>query len=34
CLAACAGAPMMVVDGHYHENLTVEKVDKLLDELE
>ena len=34
CLAACAGAPMMVVDGHYHENLPVEKVDKLLDELE
>ena len=34
CLAACAGAPMMVLDGHYHENLTVEKVDKLLDELE
>ena len=34
CLAACAGAPMMVVDGHSHEHLTVEKVDKLLDELE
>jgi len=33
CLAACAGAPMMVVDGHYHENLTIEKVDKILDEL-
>lgn len=33
CLAACCGAPMMVVDGHYHENLTPEKVDKILDEL-
>lgn len=34
CLAACCGAPMMVVDGHYHENLTMEKVDKILDALE
>ena len=34
CLAACAGAPMMVVDGHYHEKLTTEQVDKLLDGLE
>ena len=34
CLAACAGAPMMVVDGHYHEKLTLEKVDALLDGLE
>lgn len=34
CLAACCGAPMMVVNGHYHENLTIEKVDKILDELE
>ncbi len=33
CLAACCGAPMMVVDGHYHENLTLEKVDEILDEL-
>jgi len=33
CLAACCGAPMMVVNGHYHENLTPEKVDKILDEL-
>jgi NADH-quinone oxidoreductase subunit E len=23
----------MVVNGHYHENLTIEKVDKILDEL-
>ncbi len=34
CLAACCGAPMMVVDGHYHENLTPEKVDEVLDGLE
>jgi len=33
CLAACCGAPMMVVDGHYHENLTPEKVDAILDGL-
>jgi NADH-quinone oxidoreductase subunit E len=33
CLAACAGGPMMAVNGHYHENLTIEKVDRLLDEL-
>jgi len=33
CLAACAGGPMMAVNGHYHENLTVEKVDRILDEL-
>ena len=34
CLAACCGAPMMVVDGHYHEKLTPAKVDALLDGLE
>ena len=34
CLAACAGAPMMMVDHVYHENLTPEKVDKILDNLE
>lgn len=33
CLAACCGAPMMVVDGHYHENLTTERVDAILDGL-
>lgn len=33
CLAACCGAPMMVVNGHYHENLTIEKVDEILDKL-
>ncbi len=34
CLAACCGAPMMVVDGHYHEHLTPAKVDQILAELE
>jgi len=34
CLAGCVGAPMMVVDGHYHENLTPDKVDQILDGLE
>ena len=34
CLAACCGAPMMVVDGHYHEHLDVEKMDTILDGLE
>ncbi len=34
CLAACAGGPMMTVDGHYHENLTPAKVDGILDALE
>ena len=33
CLAACCGAPMMVVNGHYHEYLTPEMVDKILDGL-
>ncbi|PZQ14029.1 MAG: NADH-quinone oxidoreductase subunit NuoE [Rhodanobacter denitrificans] len=33
CLAACCGAPMMVVNGHYHENLDAAKVDEILDEL-
>ncbi|MFA7594007.1 MAG: NAD(P)H-dependent oxidoreductase subunit E [Thiohalobacteraceae bacterium] len=33
CLAACVGAPMMTVNGHYHEHLTIEKVDQILDEL-
>lgn len=34
CLAACCGAPMMVVNGHYHENLTPAKADEILDGLE
>lgn len=31
CLAACCGAPMMMVDHVYHENLTPEKVDEVID---
>jgi NADH-quinone oxidoreductase subunit E len=34
CLAACCGAPMMVVDGHYHENLDADSLDKILDGLD
>ena len=34
CLAACCGAPMMMVDHVYYENLTGERVDKILDKLE
>jgi NADH-quinone oxidoreductase subunit E len=33
CLAACVGAPMMMVDHVYHENLTPEKIDAILDQL-
>ena len=34
CLAACKGGPMMQVNHVYHENLTPEKVDEILDGLE
>ncbi len=34
CLAGCCGAPMMMVDHHYFEHLTPEKVDEILDGLE
>ena len=30
CLAACIGAPMMMVDHVYHENLTAEQLDEIL----
>ena len=33
CLAACCGGPMMMVDHVYHENLTEEKVDRILEQL-
>jgi len=33
CLAACTGAPMMMVDHVFHENLTTGALDKILDEL-
>ena len=34
CLAACTGAPMLMVDHVFHENLTPEKIDRILDELQ
>ena len=34
CLAACCGAPMMMVDHVYYENLTPEIVDRVLDGIE
>jgi NADH-quinone oxidoreductase subunit E len=34
CLAACCGAPMMMVDHKYHENLTKDQVDEILDGLD
>ena len=33
-LAACCGAPMMQVDHKYYENLTEEKIDKIITEIE
>jgi len=33
CVAACCGAPVVVINGHYHEKLTPAKVDELLDGL-
>src|SRR6187431_517802 len=33
CLASCGTAPMMQVDKKYYENLSIEQVDKILDEL-
>ncbi len=34
CLAACGGAPMMQIGDEYHENLTRDRVDAILDSLE
>ena len=34
CLGACGGAPMMQVDKDYHEFLTAEKIDKILEGLD
>ena len=33
CLGACGGAPMMMIDETYHENLTTEKIDQILAQL-
>ncbi|MEO7066992.1 MAG: NADH-quinone oxidoreductase subunit NuoE [Rhodanobacter sp.] len=34
CVAACACAPVMTVNGHYHERLTIAAIDEILDGLE
>ena len=34
CLAACGGAPMMQIGHKYYENLTVERVDQILESLD
>ena len=34
CLGSCGTSPMMMVNDTYHENLTVEKLDALLEGLE
>ncbi|MDN5870339.1 MAG: NAD(P)H-dependent oxidoreductase subunit E [Nitrococcus sp.] len=34
CLAACSNAPMMLVDEEYYTDLTLEKVDEILDKLD
>lgn len=34
CMAGCCGAPMAVVDGHYHEKLDFKKLEAILDGLE
>ena len=33
CLGSCGTAPMMQINFDYHEDLTIEKVDKILDSL-
>lgn len=34
CLAACTGAPMMMVNHKFYENLTPTKIDQILDSIE
>lgn len=31
CMGACGGAPMIVINEDYYENVTIEEVDRLLD---
>ena len=33
CMGSCGTAPMLVIGDEYHENLTLEKIDKLIDNL-
>jgi NADH-quinone oxidoreductase subunit E len=34
CMGACGGAPMVAVGEEFYENLTLEKLDKLIDSLQ
>jgi len=34
CLAACVGAPMMMVDHKFHERLTPARIDEILDSVD
>lgn len=34
CLAACCGAPMMMINHDYYENLTPQKIDKIFEGLD
>ncbi|MFN4151007.1 MAG: NAD(P)H-dependent oxidoreductase subunit E, partial [Candidatus Sericytochromatia bacterium] len=33
CLGSCGSAPMLQLNNDYHENLTLKKIDDLLDNL-
>jgi NADH-quinone oxidoreductase E subunit len=33
CMGACGGAPMMAVNDDYYENMSIEKIDNLIEEL-
>jgi NADH-quinone oxidoreductase subunit E len=34
CLGACVGAPAVMIGKQYYENLTPEKIDQILEELD
>ena len=34
CLAACTGAPMMMVDHRYYEHVSPEEADRIIEELQ
>jgi NADH-quinone oxidoreductase subunit E len=34
CLGSCGTAPMLAIGDEYYENLTLEKIDKLIDSLQ
>ena len=33
CLGSCGTAPVVMINDTYHENMTIEKLDRLLEEL-